>query len=58
MVEQFFLSPKVKRSAIVSNKLVHKIVSELLNNLRNWETSRKSETFMELWPSAQPYSQN
>ena len=56
---QIFFSSQVKRSMIVSNKhSIYKLPHELLNDfrlriLRNWESSGKSQNFIELQPSAQ-----
>ena len=56
---QIFFSPQVKRSMIVSNKhSICKLPHELPNNFRvrilpNWESSGKSQNFIELQPSAQ-----
>ena len=53
IVEQTFHLPQVKRSVIISNKLVY--TSSLL---RNREISRKSQNFIELLPSTQSSSAN
>ena len=59
-----FLLTATERSSIVSNKHgIYKLPHELLNELRlrtlgNQEISRKSQNFIELYPSAQSSSQN
>ena len=53
MVEQFFLSPQVKQSVIISNKYS---MYELPHELQN--ISGKFQTFIELLLSAQSSSQN
>ena len=59
-----FLFAKKKQSVIVINKLSiyelpHKMPNDLeLMILGNQEISEKSQNFIELWPSAPPYSQN
>ena len=64
MVEQFFLSPQVKRRVIISNKYgIYELPHELPNNLRlrilgNEEISGKSQNFIELYPSVPSSSQN
>ena len=64
MFYQISLSSQVKRSPIISNKHgIYELSHELPNDLRlrilgNWKISRKSQNFIELLPSAQPYYQN
>ena len=54
MLYQIFISPQVKRSAIISNKQgVYELPQELPNDLRlkilgNQEQSEKSPNFLEL----------
>ena len=54
MLYQIFISPQVKRSAIISNKQgVYELPQELPNDLRlkilgNQEQSEKSQNFLEL----------
>ena len=62
MFYQIFLSPQVKRSAIINNKhSIYELPHELLNDIRlrvlaNYARSRKSENFIKLQPSAQSFS--
>ena len=64
MFYQILLSPQVKRSAIISNKLgIYELPIKWPNDLRfliieNLERSTKSQKFLELQPSAQSSSQN
>ena len=64
MFYQIFLSPQVKRSAIISNKqVVYKLPHKLSNNFRlrilgNKEKSGESPNLLELQTSAQSYCQN
>ena len=64
MFYQIFLSPQVKRRAIVSRKhciynLSHELPSELgLRILRNYEKSGKFQKFIELETSTQPFVLN
>ena len=54
MVEQFFLSPQVKRNVIISNKYgIYELPHELPNDLRlrilaNQEISGKSQNIIDL----------
>ena len=63
MFDQIFLSPKVKRSVISSNKHgIYKLPHELLDDIRprmleSWEISGKSQNVLELLSSAQSSSQ-
>ena len=64
MVEQLFVSPQVKPSVIISNKYgIYELPHEFPNDVRpmivgNYEMSGKSQSFIELLPSAQSSSQN
>ena len=64
MFYQFFLSPQVKRSVIISNKHgVHELPHELPDNLKlrisgNKENLGKSQNLLELQTSAKTISQN
>ena len=64
MFYQIFLSPQVKRSAIITNKHgIFELPHELPNDLRlrifgNYESSGKSQNLIELSPSAQSSHQN
>ena len=64
MFYQIFFSPQVKRIVIISNKHgIYKLPHELPNDLRvrilgNQEKLRRSQIFIELWPSVQSSSQN
>ena len=63
MSDKTFLSLKVKRSMIFSNKdgvceFPHEFLNELsLRILGNYKRSGKSENFIELWSSPQSFSQ-
>ena len=50
MVEQIFLSPQVKQSVVISNKLA------IASTLENKEISGKSQNFIELLRSASSFS--
>ena len=62
MVEKFFISPQVKRSVIISNKLLYICMpvasgfAEWLKKLGNQEISGKSQNLIELLPRAQTSS--
>ena len=60
MVEQIFLSPQVKRSVIISNKLDYTrcLTSCQTRTLGSLETSVKSQNSIESSPNAQPHPQN
>ena len=63
MVEQLFLSPQVKQSAIISNKygiheLPHEMPNDLIRKLSKLGTIKKISKFHRIIASGQYYSQN
>ena len=58
MIYQIFLLPQVKRRMVIGNKYgIYELAHHLPKDLRKYKMSVKSENLIELWPSAQSFSQ-